>query len=216
MLSSSLNFKKSLYVCKRYAYKREWILWIDNVESISTDLDKIHTILFRTKTYEYTSYTLFFPYHNFIIPSIPFSDGVPIPCRTSLQFGSSYIWVFQTREVITWSLKILLLNHHAYSVDQYENLKNMKNTFHRIHLLHSKILFGIRLKKTSPFFINCSFKSSILSWSIFEHLVSFLIDRSSHQNCSGKKGVLKILQNSQENTCVRASFLIKLWILQNF
>ena len=33
---------------------------------------------------------------------------------------------------------------------------------------------------------------------------------SSHQRCSVKKGVLKISQNSQENTCVRGSFLIKL------
>ena len=67
----------------------------------------------------------------------------------------------------------------------------MKNTFHRIHLLLFKILFCIRLKKTSHFFIHCSSKSSILSWSIFEYLVSFLIDRSSQQGCSVKKGVLK-------------------------
>ena len=118
----------------------------------------------------------FFPYLNFIISSIPFSDGVPIPCDTSRQFGSNYIWVFQTREVFT-SLEILLLNHHAYSVDQYENLKHMKNTFHQIDLLRFKILFDIRLKKTSPFFIHCSFKCSILSWSIFEYLVSFLTDK---------------------------------------
>ena len=41
----------------------------------------------------YISYTLFFPYHNFNIPSIPFSGGVPIPCDASRQFscGSSYI-----------------------------------------------------------------------------------------------------------------------------
>ena len=36
------------------------------------------------------------------------------------------------------------------------------------------------------------------------------IDRSSHQRCSVKKDVLKNLQNSQENTCPRVSFLIKL------
>ena len=34
--------------------------------------------------------------------------------------------------------------------------------------------------------------------------------RSSHQRCSIKKAFLKILQNSQKNTCVRVSFLIKL------
>ena len=95
-------------------------------------------------------YTIF-SYHNFIIPSIPFSGGVPIPCDTSLQLGSSYIWVFQIREVFTRSLEILLLNHDAYSVDQYENLKNMKNTFHQIHFLLFKILFGKRLKNIAVF-----------------------------------------------------------------
>ena len=117
----------------------------------------------------YISYTLFFPYHNFIISSIPFSGGVPIPCDTTRQFGSNYIWVFQTSEVLTWTLEILLFNHHAYSVDQYGNVKNMKNTSHQIHLLLFKILFDIRLKKTSLFFIHCSFKCSILSWPIFEY-----------------------------------------------
>ena len=40
--------------------------------------------------------------------------------------------------------------------------------------------------------------------------------RSSHRGCSVRKGVLRNLQNSQENTCARVSFLIKLqgWYLQ--
>ena len=126
------------------------------------------------------SYALFFPYHNFIISSIHFSGGVPIHCDTSQQFGSNYTLVFQTRKVFT-SLEILLLNQHAYSVDQYENVKTMKNTFHQIDLLLFKILFDIRLKKTSPFFIHCSFKCSTLSWSIFEYLVSFLTDKIKFQ-----------------------------------
>ena len=109
----------------------------------------------------YISYTLFFPYHYFIISSIPFSGGVPIPCDTSRQFGSNYIWLFQTREVFTWSLEILLLNHHAYSLDQYENIKDMKNTFHEIHLLLFKILFYIRLKK------HRHFSSTVLSNVIY-------------------------------------------------
>ena len=45
----------------------------------------------------------------------------------------------------------------------------MKNTFHQIHLLLFKILFDIRLKKTLPFFIHCSFKCSLLSWYILFH-----------------------------------------------
>ena len=100
----------------------------------------------------YISYTRFFPYHNFIISSVPFSGGAAIPCDTSRQFGSNYIWVFQTREVFTWSLEIFLLNHHAYSVDQYENVKNMKNTFHQIDLLLFKILFDLRLQKNIAIF----------------------------------------------------------------
>ena len=40
----------------------------------------------------------------------------------------------------------------------------------------------------------------------------FYKKRSSHQRCSIKKGILKFfLQNSQENTCARVSFLIKLF-----
>ena len=35
-------------------------------------------------------------------------------------------------------------------------------------------------------------------------------DRSSHQGCPMKEVFLKISQNSQENTCARVSFLIKL------
>ena len=35
-------------------------------------------------------------------------------------------------------------------------------------------------------------------------------DSSSHRRCSVKIGVLKISQNSQENTCTRVSFWIKL------
>ena len=38
------------------------------------------------------------------------------------------------------------------------------------------------------------------------------MNRSSHQRCSVKKKVFfEISKNSQENTCTRASFLIKLW-----
>ena len=35
------------------------------------------------------------------------------------------------------------------------------------------------------------------------------ISRSSHQRCSMKKVFLELLQNSQESTCSRVSFLIK-------
>ena len=41
---------------------------------------------------------------------------------------------------------------------------------------------------------------------------SSIIFRSSQQRCFVKKGVLEISQNSQESTCFRVSFLIKLQV----
>ena len=35
-------------------------------------------------------------------------------------------------------------------------------------------------------------------------------NRSSHRRCSARKGILRISQNSQEDNCPTASFLIKL------
>ena len=50
-----------------------------------------------------------------------------------------------------------------------------------------------------------------LSYCNLKHALQRCIHyRSSHQRCSVKKGVLKISQNSQENTCARGSFLMKL------
>ena len=49
------------------------------------------------------------------------------------------------------------------------------------------------------------------------NLIIVISIRSSHQRCSVKKEFLEISQNSQENTCARVSFLIKLqscnWLL---
>ena len=57
----------------------------------------------------------------------------------------------------------------------------------------------------SQFFFDSSFKNEKI-WDVFS--VSHKIIRSSHQGCSVKKVFLEILQNSEENTCARASFLI--------
>ena len=46
-------------------------------------------------------------------------------------------------------------------------------------------------------------------WTINNRIIE-AIKRSSHQKCSIKKVFLENLQNSQENTCARVSFLIKL------
>ena len=43
-----------------------------------------------------------------------------------------------------------------------------------------------------------------------------LITKAGIQRCFVKKVFLEILQNSQENTCARVSFLINLQALQNF
>ena len=51
------------------------------------------------------------------------------------------------------------------------------------------------------------------TWSVCRERISFGHDinyRNSDQMCSVKKMLLKISQNSQENTCARISFLIKL------
>ena len=82
-----------------------------------------------------------------------------------------------------------------------------------------------------------SFSARGWRWTTFQLAValahSYLcLIRSSHRRCSVRKKVfLEILQNSQENTCARGSFLIKLqawacnfisgtgvflWILRNF
>ena len=44
-------------------------------------------------------------------------------------------------------------------------------------------------------------------------LIQSYISRSSHRNCSIKKGVLKNFVNSQKNTCARVSLLIQLHAL---
>ena len=47
----------------------------------------------------------------------------------------------------------------------------------------------------------------------FKNFVCLFVYRSSHRICSLKNLVLKLLQISQKNTCVRVSFLIKLQAL---
>ena len=45
---------------------------------------------------------------------------------------------------------------------------------------------------------------------VMQNCMFLLTFRSSRPECSVKKVLLEILQNSQENTCARVSFLIKL------
>ena len=52
--------------------------------------------------------------------------------------------------------------------------------------------------------------SKIVSKVLSKYLGNSGTSRGSHQRCSVKKVFLRISQNSQENICARASFLIKL------
>ena len=64
------------------------------------------------------------------------------------------------------------------------------------------------------------FKGNIFDFKIRKNEVdkidhaNALSSRSNHRRCSVKKVFLEISQNSQENTCARVSFLIKLQALQ--
>ena len=84
-------------------------------------------------------------------------------------------------------------------------------------------IIGTRIQKRLQHFdlkMTDSQQSKGKDGTIFIPLYHFqpltIIDRSSHQRFSLRKVFLEILQNSQEHTCPRVSFLIKLqaWGLQ--
>ena len=62
--------------------------------------------------------------------------------------------------------------------------------------------------QSSLFYKNCKQYSKIINRTHMGLISSY--DRSTQQTCSLKKLFLKISQNSQENTCARVSFLMKL------
>ena len=101
-------------------------------------------------------------------------------------------------------------NHSKFAIANHSNL-----TFQYFFFLCIN-------KKPTQFSENWCFTNS---WNMFLKLLYTLLLfiervyflRSSHQRCSVRKGVkIEILQNSQENTCARVSFLITLlaWDLQ--
>ena len=91
----------------------------------------------------------------------------------------------------------------------------LNNRIHHIHERALKIIYQdynssfkelLRKDKTKinkNVLIECQKQMSIC-------ILKDLIDRSSHWKCSVDKVFLEISQNSQENTCAKASFLIKL------
>ena len=54
---------------------------------------------------------------------------------------------------------------------------------------------------------SCSVDVSTIKSPLLKQQIYLKIPRISHQRCSRKKVFVEILQNSQENTCARASFL---------
>ena len=92
--------------------------------------------------------------------------------------------------------------HQWFSHPHYNHCLLMLVLFlHSLHSLHS-LYFVTRKYGVVPYWIHSS------SDEEFEKIL--LSDRSSHQKCSRK--ILQILQNSQENSCVRVYFLLKLQV----
>ena len=75
-----------------------------------------------------------------------------------------------------------------------------------------KIVTLIEVKLFSPCSWLVSFYSLIVTFYLLLVTYCLLLGsfRSSHQRCYIKKLLLETSQNSQENSCARASFLIKL------
>ena len=117
--------------------------------------------------------------------------------------------------------KALLIEHFGWLLLKHEifiwNCNNLRR-YWEFYIIGCKIFTFLFLKKNIT---NTNLYLHFKDWSI---LFWFYLVGSSHQRCPVKKGVLEILQNSQENICARASFLKKLqagtgvflWILRNF
>ena len=78
-----------------------------------------------------------------------------------------------------------------------------------------KIVTLIEVKLFSPCSWLVSFYSLIVTFYLLLVTYCLLLGsfRSSHQRCYIKKLLLETSQNSQENSCARASFLIKLQVV---
>ena len=71
-------------------------------------------------------------------------------------------------------------------------------------------LFGVTFsstKSSSPI-MSIIKTNTIIILIIIDSNYLVSVNRNSQQRCSVQKGVLKISQNSQENTCARVSILI--------
>ena len=99
------------------------------------------------------------------------------------------VWMFHSRH----------LNNRIDHIHEYA----LKFIFQDCNSSFKKLLRKDKTKINKNVLIECQKQKSIC-------ILKDLIDRSSHWKCSVDKVFLEISQNSQENTCARASFLIKL------
>ena len=94
-------------------------------------------------------------------------------------------------------------------------MRDTENDFTIVFINFINILFGIIIstKKSSmkPIsLLNEAFARFQIPFQKHEIRCNIMITEAVVQRCSVKKVFLEILQNSQENTCARVSFLIML------
>ena len=112
-------------------------------------------------------------------------------CFQNRNLGCIYLTLFARKRGLA----------HLYFLYENESLRHCLSYYFRrmttFLVLEVRFFQGVRFLR-GPFFV----------FLLFDFV--FTLYRSSHQRCSVKKVFLEISQNSQENTCVRDPFLIKL------
>ena len=109
-------------------------------------------------------------------------------------FSNALLKFIRTNETIIFDINnILRLGFSKFHEHKFR--QGFKDT------LNSLCSCGIEAETTTRNFLICHLYNSIRA--------TFMVEAVA-QRCSVKKVFLKILQNSQEITCARASFLIKL------
>ena len=102
----------------------------------------------------------------------------------------------------------LILNHFFAALDASRLSKKTKSFFNFTDFTTNQ--------RNKPISGYCSHLKHHRFSGVFMGYQLWTLARSSHRRCFIKKMFLKIPQNSQENTCVRVSFLTKLQAWGNF
>ena len=122
-----------------------------------------------------------------------------------LQRAWSFIWIFIFMLKFQFSLhRHLHLSSRSLLYIFYVSFSVCLNKSSNEHSRKMSFVF----QKLSSSCIVCGRDSVALLERIWRAF--FEISKSSHRRCSMIKGSLEISQNSQENTCARVPFLIKL------